>query len=96
MFCKHIIKNDTCFGHNCLTIFRGQSFVLSAVTASPLVCFIKLFSVLNINVNVCFKKSAWVGFEQNKYNYMHGVKVKIVIQGDSVARGPKSDLMILQ
>jgi len=33
MFVKHIIKTPTCFGHNCLTIFRGPSFVLSAVTA---------------------------------------------------------------
>jgi len=32
MFVKHILKNPTYFGHNCLTIFRGSSFVLSAVT----------------------------------------------------------------
>ena len=32
MFVKHTIKTPTCFGHNCLTIFRGPSFVLSAVT----------------------------------------------------------------
>jgi len=25
MFVKHIIENPTCFGHNCLTIFRGPS-----------------------------------------------------------------------
>ena len=43
MFVKHIIKNPTCFGHNCLTIFREPSFVLSAVTTSLLVCVVKLF-----------------------------------------------------
>ena len=43
MFVKHIIKTPTCFGHNCLNIFRGPSFVLSAVTTSLLVCFVKLF-----------------------------------------------------
>ena len=43
MFVKHIIKNPACFGHNCLTIFRGSSFVLSAVTTSLLVCVVKLF-----------------------------------------------------
>jgi len=42
MFVKHIIKTSTCFGHNCLTIFRGPSFVLRAVTTSLLVC-VKLF-----------------------------------------------------
>jgi hypothetical protein len=43
MFCKHVIKNFTCFGHYCLTILRGPSFVLSVVANSPLVCFVKLF-----------------------------------------------------
>ena len=43
MFVKHIIKKPTCFGHNCLTIFRGSSSVLSAVTTSVLVCIVKLF-----------------------------------------------------
>jgi hypothetical protein len=42
MFVKHIIKTPTCFGHNCLTILRGPSFVLSAVTTS-LLCVVKLF-----------------------------------------------------
>jgi hypothetical protein len=32
MAVKHINYNPTCFGHNCLTIFKGSSFVLSAVT----------------------------------------------------------------
>jgi hypothetical protein len=41
-FVKHIIKNPTCFSHNCLTIFRGPSFVLSVVTTSLLVCVVKL------------------------------------------------------
>jgi hypothetical protein len=31
------------FGHNCLIIFRGPSFVLSAVTTSLLVCVVRLF-----------------------------------------------------
>ena len=47
MFVKHIIKTPTCFGHSCLTIFRGPLSVLSA----------------GLN---------------NKYNNMHGTKVKIV------------------
>ena len=43
MFVKHIIKTPTCFGHSCLTIFRGPFSVLSAVTTSVLVCVVKLF-----------------------------------------------------
>jgi len=43
MFVKHIIKTPTCFGHSCLTIFRGPFSVLSAVTTSLLVCVVKLF-----------------------------------------------------
>jgi hypothetical protein len=43
MFVKHLIKNPTCFGQNCLTILKGPSSVLSAVTTSLLVCVVKLF-----------------------------------------------------
>jgi hypothetical protein len=43
MFVKHIIKNPTCFGNNCLTVFRGPFSLLSAVTTSLLVCVVKLF-----------------------------------------------------
>jgi hypothetical protein len=43
MFVNHIIKTPTCFGHSCLTIFRGPFSVLSAVTTSLLVCVVKLF-----------------------------------------------------
>jgi len=43
MFVNHILKTPTCFGHSCLTIFRGPFSVLSAVTTSLLVCLVKLF-----------------------------------------------------
>ena len=43
MLVNHIIKTPTCFGHCCLTIFRGPFSVLSAVTTSLLVCVVKLF-----------------------------------------------------
>jgi hypothetical protein len=43
MFVNHIIKTPTCFGHSCLTIFRGPFSMLSAVTTSLLVCVVKLF-----------------------------------------------------
>jgi len=43
MFVNHINKTPTCFGHSCLTIFRGPFSVLSAVTTSLLVCVVKLF-----------------------------------------------------
>jgi len=43
MFVKHFIKTLHVFGHNCLTIFRKPSSVLSAVTTSLLVCAVKLF-----------------------------------------------------
>ena len=43
MFVKYIIKTLHVSVHNCLTIFRGPSFVLSVVTTSLLVCLIKLF-----------------------------------------------------
>jgi len=43
MFVNHIIKTPTCFGHSCLTIFRGPFPVLSAVTTSLLVNAVKLF-----------------------------------------------------
>ena len=52
MFVKHIIKTATFFGHNCLTIFRGSSFVLSAVTTSLLVCVFYLVRGCNV-VYVC-------------------------------------------
>ena len=43
MLVNHIIKTPKPFGHSCLTIFRGLSSVLSAVTTSLLVCVVKLF-----------------------------------------------------
>jgi len=43
MFVNHIIKTPTCFGHSCLTIFKGPFSVLSVVTTSLLVCVVKLF-----------------------------------------------------
>src|SRR5215470_15607742 len=41
--CVRASGNPTCFGHYCLPIFRGPSFVLSAATTSLLVCIVKLF-----------------------------------------------------
>ena len=43
MFVNHIIETPTCFGHSCLTIFKGPFSVLGAVTTSLLVCVVKLF-----------------------------------------------------
>ena len=43
MFVKHIIKTLDVSVTVVLTIFRGPSFVLSAVTTSLLVCVVKLF-----------------------------------------------------
>ena len=34
MFANYIIKTPTCFGHKCLTIFRGPFSILSVVTTS--------------------------------------------------------------
>ena len=42
MFVNHIIKPPACFGHSCLTIFRGPLSEFSAVTTSLLVCVVKL------------------------------------------------------
>ena len=36
IFVNHIIKTPTCFGHSCLTTFRGPFSVFSAVTTSLL------------------------------------------------------------
>ena len=44
MFVKHINQNPTRFGHTCLTIFMGSSFVLSAVTTFS-ACLRRLFGM---------------------------------------------------
>jgi hypothetical protein len=78
MLVKHIIKNPTCFGHNCLTIFRGPSFVLSAVTTSLLVCVVRLFIWYDIII---------------KQNYFQNSD-KIIIQTDGLAMGTQSSSIL--
>ena len=59
MFVKHITKTPTCFGHYCVTIFRGPSSVIRPVTTSLLVCVVKLFiwyvAVYYLQYNVCIR-----------------------------------------
>jgi len=75
------VKTPTCFGHSCLTLFRGPFSVLSAVTATLLVCIVRLFiwyvAVYYLQNNVCIRMIPWFLYQDVRSEAYDGKEYRL-------------------